>query len=148
MIESKLDTTDEKILKLLWNDGRLSLKELGEAVHLSAPAVKSRLERLVKLGVLLHYTVRLDCPAYGYKHHLLVELQIETGKSARFLAFLQAKHYHVERCYQTTGKQAYFLDAYFRSETEVQDFLKDMEQFGTCDIKVVLRDVLLTEARS
>ncbi len=147
MFDSKLDETDEKLIDLLWHDGRLSLKELGEAVHLSAPAVKSRIERLVKLGILLHYTVRVDCPAYGYKHHLLVEVAIEKTKPSRFVEFILENHYHVERCYQTTGKQAYFLDAYFRSETEVQDFLKDMEQFGTCDIKVVLRDVLLTEAR-
>ncbi|MGN0894969.1 MAG: Lrp/AsnC family transcriptional regulator, partial [Succinivibrio sp.] len=41
-----LDTTDLQILCALRDDSRLSLRELGAKISLSAPAVASRVKRL------------------------------------------------------------------------------------------------------
>ncbi|WP_256090185.1 AsnC family protein [Brochothrix thermosphacta] len=43
-----MDTTDTKILELMQNNARISMKELGIAVSLTAPAAKERVVRMEK----------------------------------------------------------------------------------------------------
>lgn len=60
MSNRRLDATDERILRLLVRNARLSYRELGSQVGLSANAVAQRMRRLEATGVLRGYTARLD----------------------------------------------------------------------------------------
>ncbi|MEA2177576.1 MAG: Lrp/AsnC family transcriptional regulator, leucine-responsive regulatory protein, partial [Solirubrobacteraceae bacterium] len=55
-----LDAVDHEILGLLSEDARRTLSDIGERVALSAPAVKRRIDRLERLGVITGYTAVLD----------------------------------------------------------------------------------------
>ena len=142
---SSLDATDEQILELLWLNSRISFKEIGSKVHLTGQAVKNRLERLADLGVVERYTVKLNCPVYGYRTHVLVQVNIQLPGKTKFTDFIQQRKYHIERCYQITGKQAYFIDGYFRHDSELKQFLEDISVFGTYEIQTVLSDVPLVK---
>ena len=48
----RLDPVDERIVALLLDDGRASFAEIGARVGLSAPAVKRRVDRLRRSGVI------------------------------------------------------------------------------------------------
>ncbi len=146
--DTALDKTDESILALLWDNSRLSLKEIGEQVHLSAPAVKSRLERLTDLGVVQQYTVKLDCPVYGYKIHVVIEYHVQLNGQKRFIDFIQDNTFHLEKCYHITGKQAFLIDGYFRHDEELQRFLAEIGQYGTYDIQMVLNDIPLNKLQA
>ncbi|HLN17281.1 MAG TPA: Lrp/AsnC family transcriptional regulator [Acidimicrobiales bacterium] len=60
MAEVELDRTDERILELLAANARRSMGDIAERVSLSASAVKRRIDRLERLGVITGYTVTLD----------------------------------------------------------------------------------------
>lgn len=68
-----MDRIDHEILGALQRDGRLSFRELGEAVHLSANAVAERYRRLCANGTIRRIRAEVDPAALG-RH---VEAQVE-----------------------------------------------------------------------
>jgi DNA-binding Lrp family transcriptional regulator len=69
-----MDATDRRIVALLREDARRSYQDIGRHVHLSAPAVKRRVDRLEEQGVILGYTAIVDPPAFGWRAEAFVDL--------------------------------------------------------------------------
>jgi DNA-binding Lrp family transcriptional regulator len=69
-----MDATDRKIVTLLRENARRSFKDIGKHVHLSAPAVKRRVDRLEREGVLRGYTALVDPAAFGWHSEAFVDL--------------------------------------------------------------------------
>ena len=61
-----LDDVDRQILVLLNEDSRRSQRALARELGMSAPAVRERIGRLERLGVIRGYGVRLDWSAAGF----------------------------------------------------------------------------------
>jgi len=76
-----MDEIDHTIVAQLRENARRSFKDIGRHVHLSAPAVKRRVDRLEQAGVLLGYTAVVDPPAFGWHAEAFVDLYCE-GKMA------------------------------------------------------------------
>lgn len=74
-----MDAIDRKMLRLLVEDGRMSVTELADAVHLSLSAASQRLRRLRDTGAIERFTVRLGGPAVGRPIDALVDLQLTPG---------------------------------------------------------------------
>jgi DNA-binding Lrp family transcriptional regulator len=72
-----VDQTDRRIVALLREDARRSFSDIGRHVHLSAPAVKRRVDRLERDGVLLGYTAVVDPRAFGWNTEAFVDLYCE-----------------------------------------------------------------------
>jgi DNA-binding Lrp family transcriptional regulator len=69
-----MDGTDRRIVALLRENARRSFKDIGRDVHLSAPAVKRRVDRLERDGVILGYTAIVDPPVFGWHAEAFVDL--------------------------------------------------------------------------
>ncbi len=69
-----LDPIDAAILRELGRDARTSFARIGAVVNLSAPAVKRRVDRLRRSGVVGGFTVRLDPAALGWATEAHVEV--------------------------------------------------------------------------
>ncbi len=69
-----LDDTDHKILALLRENSRRTLADIGEHVSLSVAAVKRRVERLERDGVILGYTARIDSSMLGDAIEVVMEV--------------------------------------------------------------------------
>ena len=72
-----MDDTDARIVALLREDARRSYQDIGRHVHLSAPAVKRRVDRLERDGVLLGYAAIVDPDAFGWHAEAFVDLYCE-----------------------------------------------------------------------
>jgi DNA-binding Lrp family transcriptional regulator len=72
--EGPMDATDRKIVALLRENARRSFKDIGGHVHLSAPAVKRRVDRLESDGVIRGYTAVVDPAAFGWHSEAFVAL--------------------------------------------------------------------------
>lgn len=57
---SMLDDIDKKILRLLRDDARRTMRDIAFQVDLTVAPVKRRIERLERSGVITGYTVRVD----------------------------------------------------------------------------------------
>ncbi len=69
-----MDAVDREIVALLREDARRSFQDIGRHVHLSAPAVKRRVDRLEEDGVILGYTTIIDPLAFGWHAEAFVDL--------------------------------------------------------------------------
>ena len=69
-----MDAVDRKIVTLLRENARRSFKDIGKHVHLSAPAVKRRVDRLEDEGVIRGYTAVVDPAAFGWHTEAFVDL--------------------------------------------------------------------------
>ncbi|MGB9183001.1 MAG: Lrp/AsnC family transcriptional regulator [Solirubrobacteraceae bacterium] len=77
-----MDGVDEQIVALLREDARRSFQDIGRRVHLSAPSVKRRVDRLERDGVLLGYTAVVDPEAFGWHAEAFVDLYCEGTMAA------------------------------------------------------------------
>lgn len=77
--EKPLDGIDWQIVEELQADGRLSLKELGRRINLSAPAVADRVRRLEESGVITGYRAQIDAGRAGYPILAFVQLRCALG---------------------------------------------------------------------
>jgi len=77
--EKPLDAVDWRLLAELQSDGRLSFKELGRRVNLSAPAVAERVRRLEEAGVITGYRADVDARQAGFPVAAFVQMQCSLG---------------------------------------------------------------------
>ncbi|REH55425.1 DNA-binding Lrp family transcriptional regulator [Kutzneria buriramensis] len=70
----RMDAIDQRIVSCLVTDARSSYAEIGNAVGLSAPAVKRRVDKLLDLGVLRGFTAVVDPEALGWGTEAFVEV--------------------------------------------------------------------------
>jgi DNA-binding Lrp family transcriptional regulator len=75
MADEFIDRTDHEILTLLREDARRTLSDIATRVNLSTAAVKRRIDRLQKIGVILGYTVRVDHAKLGWGIQAFTELR-------------------------------------------------------------------------
>lgn len=73
--EADRDATDHLILDMLQADARRTLGSIGQAVGLSAPAVKRRMDRLEADGVIVGYTTVVDHAKLGRPLQAFAELR-------------------------------------------------------------------------
>ncbi len=72
-----MDGADRRIVALLRENARRSFKDIGRHVHLTAPAVKRRVDRLEREGVIRGYTTVVDPRAFGWHAEAFVDLYCE-----------------------------------------------------------------------
>jgi DNA-binding Lrp family transcriptional regulator len=77
-----MDSVDQTIVALLRENARRSFQDIGRHVHLSAPAVKRRVDRLEDEGVILGYSAIVDPPAFGWHAEAFVDLFCEGNMAA------------------------------------------------------------------
>ena len=61
-----LDDVDRALVRLLLEDARLSQRQIGQRVGMSAPAIGARIARLERMGVVTGYRAAVDWPKLGY----------------------------------------------------------------------------------
>ncbi|RME79480.1 MAG: AsnC family transcriptional regulator [Methanobacteriota archaeon] len=92
-----LDEKDEKLIKLLVEDGRASLKELAKELSMSSTAVKKRMEKLMKSGVLLGFSAKVNYKTLGESRTLL----IAHVKPEQYVEFLKVmSRLNIEAAYE------------------------------------------------
>jgi len=66
--KNKLDQTDAKILNLLQEDARMTIKEIAAELNLSTTPVFERIKRLEKNGIINKYVAILNAQLLGKKN--------------------------------------------------------------------------------
>ena len=84
-MEKKLDKIDLKLMSLLQENARYSLKQLAQEVFLSSPAVSARLEQLEQAGYIVGYTAQIDPIKMGYHITAFINLEMSPEMKAHFI---------------------------------------------------------------
>src|SRR5258708_8661558 len=104
----QLDGVGWRLLKLLQENARLSFREIGEAIGLTAPAVADRVRRLEDAGVLIGYHAEVELPKVGLPIMAFVHLTTNSQQSFRFRKAVVDMNDIIE-CHCVTGNESYIL---------------------------------------
>ena len=104
-----IDATDQQIVALLRENARRSFQDIGGRVALSAPAVKRRVDRLERDGVIRGYSANVDPSAIGWNTHAFVELFCEGRMSGDEVRAAVGDHPEVEAAYTIAGAPSAIL---------------------------------------
>jgi DNA-binding Lrp family transcriptional regulator len=106
---AEIDGIDQQIVALLRENARRSFQNIGGHVALSAPAVKRRVDRLERDGVIRGYSANLDPAAFGWDTHAFVELFCEGGMSGDEVRKAVGVYPEVEGAYTIAGAPSAIL---------------------------------------
>ena len=76
--ESSFDKSDMAILRILLEDSRRTLQEIGAVVGLSPTTCWSRIKKLEGAGVIRRYTVEVDNALLGWRDSVIVHVTLES----------------------------------------------------------------------
>lgn len=107
------DDVDRDILGILQGEGRISVTELAQRIHLSQPATSARVRRLEDAGIIAGYSARIDAEAIGLTIHAVVRLRTTHAQVPDALAQFAALS-EVTRIYRVTGDDCFLLDVHAR----------------------------------
>jgi Lrp/AsnC family leucine-responsive transcriptional regulator len=99
-----MDDVDRQILALLVEDGRRTYDDVAGRVALSAPAVKRRVDRLRREGVLKTFTAVIDHAALGATTEALIELFFAPGTLLDNVGEILRRHPEVIEAWSVTGE--------------------------------------------
>jgi DNA-binding Lrp family transcriptional regulator len=85
-----LDDVDRRLLRLLAEDGRISVNELATRAHISRAAAYARFDRLRENGVITGFRATVDPAAVGLPVAALVLVNVEQAHWAQVREEIQA----------------------------------------------------------
>jgi Lrp/AsnC family leucine-responsive transcriptional regulator len=98
-----LDAIDARLLQELQADAKISLKNVGERVGLSAPAVMERLRKMEQAGVILGYHAQVAPRRVGLDVAAFIGVDIgDPNHLEAFEAFVDGEQQILE-CHHVTG---------------------------------------------
>ncbi len=108
---SGLDDIDNKILRTLSRDGRISNTNLADKVGLSPSACLRRVQALEKSGVIKGYRAVLDKEAMdmGFVAYVLVGLSNHSKSAQEEFERAMQRAPEVQECHNTAGVTEYLL---------------------------------------
>ena len=73
----EIDETDVKILQALIRDDRSKLKDIAIECRLSSTAVKNRIDKMKKKGLIYKFVMNINMEFFGYKIPLLIGINLD-----------------------------------------------------------------------
>jgi Lrp/AsnC family leucine-responsive transcriptional regulator len=134
----QLDHTDREILRELERDARLPWAELGRRVALTAPAVRERVRRLERTGVVAGYHAQLDAAHLGRPIDAYVRVASPSqSRQERLVAFAQERGEVVE-CHALTGEDSFLLRVRVVDMPQLDRLTTSIAVFGRTTTSIVL----------
>ena len=131
-----MDEIDRKILKLLQDNARVSLKTIAEHTFLSSPAVSARIERLEKEGIITGYHASVDPVKLGDHILAYINLEVIPEDKEQFYAYAREVP-HILECSCVTGGFSMLLKVAFKSTMELDMFIGQLQKFGRTSTQIV-----------
>jgi Lrp/AsnC family leucine-responsive transcriptional regulator len=127
--ESNLDETNRSILAALAENPRLSTAELARIVGMSAPAVRERVGRLERSGVIRGYRLDVDPAAIGLPVTAWVRIRPGPGQLPR-IADLARDTPQVSECHRISGEDCFLLKVHVPAVEDLEGVLDAFLLFG------------------
>ena len=142
-----LDITDRQILKILQENGRITIKDLALKVHLSPTPVFERVRRLETSGIIERYTTVLNAAKLGQGFIVFCSVKLRRmGKDIAndFVARIKDIP-EVAECYNISGEFDYLLKIYAPDMQYYNEFcinvLGTIESLGSIQSSFVMNPV-------
>ena len=120
-----MDETDERILKNLMFDARLSARQLALKLGMSTVTILSRIKKLEKMKIIKGYSALIDHEKIGYSLTAIIEIVAKNDKIVDIENEV-SKFENVCGVYDITGSTDTIVIAKFKERNELSTFVKDL----------------------
>ncbi len=143
------DKTDQRILMILQNRGRLANQEVAERAGISAAACWRRIKALEEKGIISRYAALLDRNLLDLKLCSFVHVSLARHETENIKAFekLIEDREEILECHATTGDADFLLKVITRDIEHFDCFLKE-DMFTLPGILQVRSNIALREIKS
>jgi Lrp/AsnC family transcriptional regulator, leucine-responsive regulatory protein len=131
-----MDKIDLKLIELLQENARYSLKHLANEVYLSTPAVSSRITKLEEEGYIRCYSAQADYLKLGYNIKAFINLKMTPKQKPEFYPFITACPNVIE-CNCVTGAYSMLIEVAFHTTMELDEFIGVLQRFGSTETQIV-----------
>ncbi|MCY9374835.1 Lrp/AsnC family transcriptional regulator [Bacillus sp. T17B1] len=133
-----LDHTDMQILEELSKNSRITMKELGEKVHLTGQAAALRVAKLEDNGVIEGYTIKVNQVKLGCYIHALLNIYTKSTHHQPYLSFIKTQDKYVINNYKISGDGCYLLECKFPSNEILDQFLVELNKHVNYKLSIVI----------
>jgi DNA-binding Lrp family transcriptional regulator len=121
--EVEVDELDLKILDVIKNDAKLSVREIAKILNKSPSTILSRIKKLERIGVIKGYATLIDYSKLNYQVTAITLLQVE-GPYIEEVEKLLASEPNVRAVYDVTGEYDVIVISLFKTVSELDNFIK------------------------
>jgi len=121
-----LDKTDVKILEVLDENARLSVRKIAARVGVSPVTVLNRIKRIENAGIIKKYSAQLDYDKLDYEQQAIIELRVSNGKHFEVEKKI-ASNPNVCAVYDVTGEYDSMVIARFKNRKSLDSFIKNLQ---------------------
>lgn len=118
-----IDDIGRLLLEALAENARLSYRELGVRVGLTAPAVAERMRRMERDGIIRGYRVDLDMAKVGFPITAMVRAEPNQGGGSESLDEIVGQIDEVIEAHRVTGSEHMWLKILARSLSDLDRIL-------------------------
>lgn len=136
-----LDHTDMQIIEELSKNSRITMKELGEKVHLTGQAAAFRVAKLEDNGVIEGYTIKVNQDKLGYSIHALINIYTKSTHHQPYLSFIKTQETYVINNYKISGDGCYLLECRFPSNEFLDEFLVSLNQHVNYKLSIIINNM-------
>jgi len=134
-----LDNTDKNILNELSQNSRITMKELGEKVHMTGQATLDRIAKLGDNGVIEGYTIKVNQIKLGYSIHAFITIFTQNTYHDPCLSFIKEQEQYVVHNYKISGDGCYILECKFPSNEILDEFLEELNEHANYKLSIVIK---------
>lgn len=131
-----MDDIDKKIINILQENARTSIKTIAEKTYLSSPAVSSRLEKLEREGIITRYRAQVDYAKVGYPILAFINVEVAPSRKGEFYSFADQVA-NILECNYITGNYSMIMKVAFKSTAELDTFVGRLQEFGRTSTQIV-----------
>ncbi len=126
-----MDKIDEKILKNLMVDARISARQLALKLGMSTVTILSRIKKLEKEKIIKGYTALIDHEKLGYDLTAIIE--VVANKNIVDIEEKLSKIDNVCAVYDITGNTDTVIIAKFKERSKLSEFVKSLSAMTNVD---------------
>jgi len=124
----QLDSLDRKILSLITENARIPYLEVARDCNVSGAAIHQRIQRLMKLGVIIGSEFILNPKKIGFHTCAYIGVFLESAHLYPEVVRKLRDIPEITQCHYTTGNYSIFIKVYTRSNEDLRNVLVDKLQ--------------------
>ncbi|MGP7815656.1 Lrp/AsnC family transcriptional regulator [Niallia sp. 01092] len=132
-----MDKVDIQLLKILQEDGRITVSDLSKQLALSRPSVSERLLRLQEKGIILEFSARVSPAMLGRETLLFIQISELKEDAQTFEDYIKTEEDIIE-CHRVTGPISYTIKAAVSGIDGMRQLVDRLIPYGTINTSVIL----------
>ncbi len=116
----KIDNKDERIIEILKQDSRLSIREISKLTKIRPSTVHQRIQKLIENDIIEKFTIKLNNKAI--RENFIVFMLVKGG-TTEYIDNKLLNNKHIKEVFGITGEYDILIKLKFAGVEEFHDFI-------------------------